>query len=435
MNFPEHFLDTVRHNAQILDVAASLGITMSGSGAKTKLLCPFHDDTNPSMTIKENRYRCWVCNEKGDAISLVSKVQNCAFPEAVKAVCSISGIGLPVSTPNEEISEAKKKSKRLSAVLHYTSSLFQDALKADKKAMDYAANRGIQETAVDIYALGYAPRASRWILNQHRTDFEPLLLELGLVRKGAGGEGDCYGFFRDRFMFPIRDVRGRVRGFGGRLIDTEVNANKYLNSVESDSFQKSNQLYGLYEATNQGREPQDIIFVVEGYTDVIAMTMAGFPACAAMGTAVSRNQLKLLSRWCRHVVFVFDGDRAGQLASSVSASTCLGQAHLFSSIRFVPLPEGSDPDTLIRDGGAEAMANLLKDFVVLTDKLAQTYEALLNVNGDSLHTVRQHFLETFISPLAECPSQLARDLVASELAGVIGVEWRIIDRFISHCAR
>ena len=236
-------------------------------------------------------------------------------------------------------------------------------------------------------------------------------------------------------MFPIRDIRGRVKGFGGRLIDPTVNANKYLNSTESATFQKSDLLYGLYEATNHGRDRQDILFVVEGYTDVTGMAQAGFPACATMGTAVSRSQLKLLSRWCKHVVFVFDGDGAGQKAASETASICLGHAHAFSSIRFVSLPHESDPDTLIREHGPEALAQALKNYASIIDKLAQTYDDLLNSSGDSLHVLRQQFIETYVSPLGECPSELMRDLLASELASTIGIKWDIIDRFLANHSR
>jgi DNA primase len=434
MKFPEPFLETVRQHAQILEVAQSLGIPASGSGARTKLLCPFHDDTNPSMTIKDNRYRCWVCNERGDAISLVSKVQSCEFPEAVKAVCSISGIEIPQPTSPRELSEAEKKAKQVEAVLSYTSAQFREALKVDQRAEAYAAARGIDADVAERYAIGYAPRASRWIPNQHRQEFLPLLKDLGLVREGKGGTDDFYGFFRDRIIFPIRDARGRVNGFGGRIIDAGSNAQKYLNSPESTSFQKSDLLYGLYEATEQGRGRQDVIFVVEGYTDVIAMTRAGFPACSPMGTAVSRNQLRLLARWCQHVVFVFDGDKAGRRAADESASTCLGYAHLFGSIRFVDLPEGTDPDTLIADDGVGAMAQALSKCVMLTDKLAAQYDELFSSNGNALHLIRQQFLESCVLPLSDCPSQITRDLVGSELAEAMGIEWAIIDRFLSQRA-
>ncbi|MDJ1007967.1 MAG: DNA primase [Paracoccaceae bacterium] len=367
MSLPPGFLDELRARLSIGQVVGRKVIwdQRKSNQAKGDLWapCPFHQEKTASFHVDDRKgfYYCFGCHAKGDAISFVKETENVGFMEAVEILAGEAGMAMPARDP-----KAKEKADRRTqlaevmeqAVRHYRLQLKTGTAGA---ARDYLAGRGLAEAALDRWEVGFAPDA-RQGLYRHLRDkgvAEDLIVDAGLAAKPDGG-GDPYDRFRGRIVFPIRDARGRAIGLGGRAMDPNARA-KYLNSPETELFDKGRSLYNHGPAREAAGKGQPLI-VAEGYMDVIALAEAGFEAAVApLGTAITEDQLGLLWRIAPEPVVALDGDQAGLRAAMRLIDLALPLLAPDKTLRFVLLPEGQDPDDLLRAKGAGAMERLVTE--------------------------------------------------------------------------
>ena len=357
MRFDESFLDQVRNATDIVEVISPY-VKLKKKGQNWFGLCPFHNEKTPSFSVNTERgmYYCFGCGVGGNAITFLMEHDGMSFTQAVEDLAKRAGIPLPKG----ERGPVKDDRDRLRAALEEAASFFQQKLKADAgaRAVEYLKGRGITgETARD-FRLGFAPDSWDALLKHlKRKGFKEEEMEkAGLVKPREGG--GHYDAFRDRVVFPFIDRRGRVVGFSGRLLTEEEDAGpKYINSPETPLFQKGKVLYGLHQAVkNLLRSEQALL--VEGQFDVITLHQEGIAeAVAASGTAFTEEQARILQRLVKRVVLLFDADPAGTKAAWRSYTSLVSQG---LDVAFVPLPEGEDPDTLVREQGLEAFQERLE---------------------------------------------------------------------------
>jgi len=369
MAFPAHFIDEVRTRVGLADVVGRR-VKLTRKGREHSGLCPFHSEKTPSFTLNEDKgfFHCFGCGKHGSVFDFVMETEGLNFPEAVEKLAAEAGMQVPEQSP--EAAQRAKVQAGLHQVMEMAAAWFARQLlgEAGKSARGYLRDRGVQKPAMEHFVLGYAPE-SRHALKQHllaRDIKDEQLVEAGLVIKPEDG-GESYDRFRNRLMFPITDRRGRTIAFGGRALgDAKA---KYLNSPETPLFHKGAVLYNLSGARAAARDGAQII-VAEGYMDVIALHEGGFPhAVAPLGTAVTETQLTELWRVSPEPVFCLDGDKAGWNAAIRAAERALPIVKPGHSLKIALLPEGEDPDTLIRNAGPEAMTKLLDEALPLSEVL------------------------------------------------------------------
>lgn len=374
MAFSDQFLDELRGRVGLADVIGRR-VKLVHKGREHHGLCPFHKEKTPSFTVNEEKgfYHCFGCQAHGSVFDFVMETEGLNFPETVEKLAAEAGMEVPRDSPEER--ERQKKRQTLLDVVELAAVLFERALAMPegRPGLAYLKNRGLSQATLKRFRLGYAPDGRGWLkaaLAREGVE-EGLMVAAGLVIKpdndGGGTERQSYDRFRGRVMFPIADRRGRIIGFGGRIIgDGEP---KYLNSPETPLFQKGQTLYGLHLAGPAARQSETLI-VTEGYMDVIALAQAGFEsAVAPLGTALTEDQIQLLWKVVREPVLCFDGDAAGARAAAKAAERALPFLKPGYGLRFASLPEGQDPDDLIRSAGAEAMRALLDAAPALSEMI------------------------------------------------------------------
>jgi DNA primase len=369
MAFPAHFIDEVRNRVGLADVVGRR-VKLSRKGREHSGLCPFHNEKTPSFTLNEDKgfYHCFGCGKHGSVFDFVMETEGLNFPEAVEKLAHEAGMQIPEQSP--EAARRAKEQAGLHEVMEMAAEWFARQLLAEagKGARGYIRDRGVGKQAMEHFRMGFASE-SRFALKQHLTSRDikdEQLIEAGLVIKPEDG-GESYDRFRNRLMFPITDRRGRVIAFGGRALgDAKA---KYLNSPETPLFHKGSVLYNLANARAALRDMGQVV-VAEGYMDVIALHEGGFPyAVAPLGTAVTENQLAELWRIAPEPIFCLDGDKAGWGAAIRAAERALPILKPGHSLKFALLPEGEDPDTLIRNNSPEAMQKLLDEALPLSEVL------------------------------------------------------------------
>jgi len=350
---------TIRERASLIEVVSDVVALRRRGGRSAVGLCPFHAEKTPSFNVSEEHgfYHCFGCDEHGDVFAFVMKTQSLAFPDAVRTVAQRFGLPVP-----EDGAGGGARAEPLVAVSEAAAAFFRGALRGPDGARprDYLAERGIRPDTIERFGLGYAPGGGDVLARHLRAQALPLddAVTAGLVmRRASGGLLDR---FRERLIFPIADLRGRVIAFGGRVLPGTPTTGdpppKYLNSPESPIFHKSRNLYGLALARDAIRE-RGRVAVVEGYLDVIAVAQAGIgEVVAPLGTALTVDQLAIVSRFTERVIACFDGDPAGRRAAARSFPAFI-DAGLWG--RGVFLPAGDDPDTFVRAHGSAAFAALL----------------------------------------------------------------------------
>ena len=360
MALPPQFLDELRARLPASEVIGR-AIRLARRGREHVGLCPFHNEKTPSFTVNDDKafFHCFGCGAHGDIIGFVMQHDGLPFPEAVERLAGEAGLSVPKPTPEARARAAREAS--LLEVLDKAAEWFARALARDDgaAARAYLDSRGVDAPAQARFRLGYAPgrgRALASLLAGEGID-EALALDAGLIRR-AERAGESFDFFRNRLMFPIADGRGRVIGFGGRVLGD--GQPKYLNSPEGPVFRKGRTLYNLAGARVPAREAGTVI-VAEGYMDVIALSAAGFDnAVAPLGTALTEDQLAALWRLAPEPVLCLDGDTAGRRAAARAAARALPLLGPGRSLRFALLPEGEDPDSLVRRQGPAAVAGCLE---------------------------------------------------------------------------
>ncbi|MBB5048408.1 DNA primase [Rhodopseudomonas rhenobacensis] len=370
MRFTPQFLDELRARLPVSEVVGRR-VKLKKAGREWKGLSPFQQEKSPSFTVNDQKgfYHDFSSGKHGDIISFVMETDGCGFTEAVERLAQMAGVPLPAVTPDAARQEQRRKS--LYDVMDLAAKFFADTLasRLGARARGYLADRAMSPATQLKFRLGYAP-GERFALKEHLGKLGiPVddMVEAGLL---IAGEDIPVPFdrFRDRVMFPITDVRGRVIAFGGRALEKDVPA-KYLNSPETPLFHKGDNLYNLAVARAAAHDGAPLI-VVEGYVDVIAMVGAGYAATVApLGTALTENQLQLLWKMADEPILCFDGDKAGQKAAWRAADMALPHLAPGKSLRFALLPEGQDPDDLARSGGRAAIEEVIGSARGLADVL------------------------------------------------------------------
>ncbi len=383
---PPGFIQELLARADIVDVVGR-HVQLKKAGINHKGLCPFHGEKTPSFIVSPSRqtYHCFGCGAHGNAVGFLMELAGMSFPDAVRDLAQQVGLTVPEdeSTPAERERAAAQKQRQatLTDVLARACDHYRKTLRASPRAIDYLKRRGLTGEIAARFGLGYAPGGWRNLASAFAHYDDPLLEESGLVivkpaEDGNEAEAKRYDRFRDRVMFPIRSVQGEVIGFGGRVIDQ--GEPKYLNSPETPVFSKGRELYGLYEGRTAIRQ-RGYALVVEGYMDVVALAQSGFGnAVATLGTACTAEHVQKLFRFTDSVVFSFDGDAAGRRAAGRALEASLPHATDTRTVRFLFLPAEHDPDSYVREFGAEAFEQCVAQAVPLSRQLVEAARADLD---------------------------------------------------------
>jgi DNA primase len=370
---PQDFIEDLVTRADIVDIIDSR-VKLKKAGRNHQACCPFHNEKTPSFSVSQEKqfYYCFGCGAKGNVISFLMEYDRLEFVEAVEELAKECGMTVPRTASNSPTTTPQQKSERekdyqlMEDVTRYFQHQLKHADNADK-VIEYLKSRGLSGDVVKYWDIGYAPEKWDGVLSTFGGDSpadpkQQRLMALKLVNQNDNNRR--YDFFRDRVMFPIRDKRGRVVAFGGRIIDGD--GPKYLNSPETPIFHKGYELYGLYQARKENRKLARVL-VVEGYMDVVALSQYGISyAVAALGTATTPEHIQMLFKSTHEVVCCYDGDRAGRDAAWRALENALAYLKDGCAMKFLFLPDGEDPDTMVRKVGKEAFETKLSDAVPLS---------------------------------------------------------------------
>jgi DNA primase len=418
---PQTFIDELIARTDIVEIIGAR-VQLKKAGREFKACCPFHNEKTPSFWVSPDKqfYHCFGCGKHGTALGFLMDHDHMGFPDAVEELA----LRLGLEVPHEGGVDAgpKRADDSLFELMGQVARFFGEGLARDARARDYASGRGLTRESLERFAIGYAPNAWNEVLKRFggSDDARKRLAEVGLIverERGQVHSGERhYDRFRDRLMFPIRDARGRVIAFGGRVIDT--GEPKYLNSPETPLFHKGRELYGLYE-TRRARTNLSRLIVVEGYMDTVQLHQAGIDyAVAALGTATTAEHLRRLFRLVPSVIFAFDGDRAGRAAAWRALQQALPEAREGREIHFLFLPQGHDPDTLVAAEGAAAFEARLQSALPLSEYLVRE----LSEQSDLTHADgRARFAESARPLYGKVPEGVYRELLLELLAEVIGL--------------
>ena len=380
---PPGFIQDLISRVDIVEVVGR-HVELKKAGINHKGLCPFHGEKSPSFIVSPTRqtYHCFGCGVHGNALGFLMEYSGLGFVEAVQDLAQQVGMTVPEdersAEDRERAAQQKKRQATLTDVLLKASDHYRMQLKKSPRAIDYLKKRGLTGQIAAHFALGYSPEGWRTLASAFPSYDDPLLAESGMVISqpaegkdgSSGGEEKRYDRFRDRIMFPIRNVQGDTIGFGGRVLDK--GEPKYLNSPETPVFSKGRELYGLFEA-RVGLRQRGYALVVEGYMDVVALAQSGFNnAVATLGTACTAEHVQKLFRFTESVVFSFDGDAAGRRAAGRALEAALPHASDVRSVKFLFLPAEHDPDSYVREFGAEAFERYVSEAVPLSRQLMES---------------------------------------------------------------
>lgn len=423
---PQGFIDDLLGRSDIVEVVGSR-LKLKKTGKNFSALCPFHNEKSPSFSVSPDKqfYYCFGCGAGGNALSFVMDFERLDFPQAVEELARHAGVDVPREEQrpgSRREPRAPRQDSPLYVLLEQAAAYYRQQLRhhtQKRRAVDYLKQRGLTGQIAKLYDIGFAPPGWNNLIGHLSKDSTEVkaLIEAGLVVENEEN-GNRYDRFRDRIIFPIRDSRGRTLGFGGRVLGDDKP--KYLNSPETPVYHKGRELYGLFEARQQNRQLDDVV-VVEGYMDVIALAQHGVTnAVATLGTATSEEHLKRLFRIVNTVVFCFDGDKAGRQAAWRALNACLPVLEDGRHVRFMFLPEGQDPDTLIRSEGQDAFrARMAQQAQALTDYLFRHLSE--EANPDTLEG-KAH-LATLALPLIEqIPGSMLKRLLRQSLEKLTGMD-------------
>jgi DNA primase len=368
MAIPQSFIQELVARADVVEIVGRY-VQLKKGGANYMGLCPFHGEKSPSFSVSPSKqfYHCFGCGKNGNAIGFLMEHAGMNFVEAVKDLAQQYGMQVPEedASPQDRARAAQQREKQatLTDVLEKACDAYRKHLKESPRAVEYFKGRGVSGAVARQFGLGYAPEGWHSLASVFPSYDDALLAESGLVIVNEE-EDKRYDRFRDRVMFPIRNVKGECIGFGGRVLGEGTP--KYLNSPETPVFSKGRELYGLFEARNALRE-HGYVLVTEGYMDVVALAQLGFPnAVATLGTACTNEHVQKLFRFTDSVVFSFDGDEAGRRAARKALDAALPYATDVRSVKFLFLPAEHDPDSYIREFGREAFARYVSDATPLS---------------------------------------------------------------------
>ena len=421
---PQHFIDELIARADIVEIIGAR-VQLKKAGREYKACCPFHDEKTPSFWVSPDKqfYHCFGCGKHGTVLGFLMDHDHMAFPEAVEELATRLG----VEVPHEGGSDAgpRRAEDSLYDLTKEVARFYAECLTRDARARDYVARRGLTAETLERFQIGYAPNSWNELLRRFGAaeSGRKALSDAGLIVERERGQVQVgerhYDRFRDRIMFPIRDARGRTIAFGGRIID--AGEPKYLNSPETLLFHKGRELYALYE-TRRARTNLTRLLIVEGYMDAVRLHQAGIDyAVATLGTATTAEHLRRLFRLVPAIVFAFDGDRAGRQAAWRALQQALPEAREGREIRFLFLPDGQDPDSLVGQEGREAFEARLAGALPLSEYLVRElaqHSDLTNADG------RARFAEAARPLFLKVPEGVFRELLLERLAEVVGLNPR-----------
>ena len=416
---PQTFIDDLLDRVDIVDVVNSR-VQLKKAGKNYKACCPFHEEKSPSFTVAQDKqfYYCFGCGAGGNALGFVMEFDRLDFLPAVEMLAKNAGMEIPrEAAPDQRVT---KKKDSLYSILTKSDKFFRQQLRTHqgaKVAVDYLKGRGLSGKIAAQFGVGYAPPGWDNLLKVAGGDDQKnkLLDESGMIIVKPE-EKKQYDRFRHRIIFPIRDQRGRTIGFGGRVLDDSTP--KYLNSPETPVFHKGRELYGLYEARQALKEIPCLI-MVEGYMDVIALAQYGIAnAVATLGTALTENHLQKLFRYTSEIVFCFDGDSAGRRAAARSLEIALPEMRDGVSAKFLFLPDGEDPDSMVRQLGTEAFLEQVAKSQPLSEFL---FEQLSHGIDSSTADGKARLSKTCAPQINRIPQGVFRQLMLEELSRRTGV--------------
>ncbi|MFA6164542.1 MAG: DNA primase [Methylobacter sp.] len=374
---PRQFIDELLVRVDIVDLIDS-HVPLKKTGNSFVARCPFHTEKSPSFSVsrKKQFFHCFGCGASGNAISFLMDFSHLDFVEAVEDLAGFVGVEVPRESIEYQAGQKKEDLNSMYVLMEQVAAFYVEQLRASdegKKAAEYLKNRGVSGNCAGDFMLGYAP--DEWKALAGRFS-QKLLSEAGLLVSSENGQ--IYDRFRGRIMFPIRDKRGRIIGFGGRVLDDSLP--KYLNSPETPLFHKGKEVYGLYELLEKNAKPQRIL-IVEGYMDVIALAQYGiYYSVAALGTAASQAHLDLLFRFSSELVFCFDGDKAGREAAWRAMESAFSSLKDGRQIRIMLLPQNHDPDSLVREEGVDGFINRVQTAETLSEYFFGHFSNELNLS-------------------------------------------------------
>ena len=420
---PQHFIQELLARADVVEIVGRY-VQLKKTGANFSGLCPFHGEKTPSFTVSPSKqfFHCFGCGKNGNAIGFLMEFTGAGFVEVVHDLAQQYGLQVPEDerSPAERARAAQETEQRatLTDVLARAADAYRQHLKGSPRAIDYLKRRGVSGAVARDFGLGYAPEGWRTLAGVFPDYADAQLQDSGLVIVGEDDDDKRYDRFRDRIMFPIRDVKGQVIGFGGRVLGDEKP--KYLNSPETPVFHKGRELYGLFEARGALRE-HGYALVTEGYMDVVALAQLGFAnAVATLGTACTPEHVHKLFRFTDSVVFSFDGDAAGRRAAHKALAAALPLASDVRSIKFLFLPPEHDPDSFVRAEGAGAFEQAVQAAVPLSrfvlDAAAQDCD-METAEGRSHFAANARPLWQLL-PAGALAAQLLGDIAAQVRIGV-----------------
>jgi len=419
------FIDDLLARADIVDIVDSR-VPLKKAGKNYQACCPFHNEKSPSFTVSQDKqfYHCFGCGEHGNAISFLMEFDRLDFVDAIEELSSHCGIEVVREENNATPAEQRRQQEFYQQkqddyeLMNQISRFYQQQLKvaADKDvAINYLKGRGLSGEVVKRFGIGYISDAWDGMMKSYSRNGQAnqQLVDLGMAIQGD--KNRPYDRFRGRIMFPIRDKRGRVIGFGGRVLGDEKP--KYLNSPETRVYHKGQELYGLYEA-KQANKILDRLVVVEGYMDVVALAQHGVDyAVASLGTATTTEQLQTMFRTVKEVICCYDGDRAGRDAAWRAMENALPLIRDGFSLKFVFVPDGEDPDSLIREKGQQAFEKFLDEAMPLSKFL---FEQLMGQVDMSSLEGRAALVESFQPLLAKLPDSVLKDAIINDVANNFG---------------
>lgn len=424
-HIPPQFIDELLARIDIVDVIDAR-VPLKKAGKNLQACCPFHNEKSPSFTVSPEKqfYHCFGCGAHGTAVGFLMEYDQLSFPEAIQELAEMVGMQVPAAQQAEQ----SPFKKTLYDLTDKVTAYFAHQLKHHPQRqvfVDYLQKRGLSAKTIERFDLGMAPDG--WD-NVQKTfgqsaQLSKQLLDTGLLIKND--KGRVYDRFRNRLMFPIRDRRGRVIGFGGRVLDDSTP--KYLNSPETPIFHKGTELYGLYQVRKANRK-LDRILIVEGYMDVIALAEHDINnAVATLGTSTTQDHLRVLLRAAPEIVFCFDGDRAGREAAWRAAENALPMLGGNQQIKFMFLPEGEDPDSLVNQQGAEAFQQQVMSAQNYSDFFFETLSRdldLIAMDG------RARLVEVVRPYLKHVPAGVYRDMLEQRLAELSKTNQQTLNRHL-----
>ena len=402
---PDSFIEELLGRVDIVELIGHR-VPLKRTGKEFQACCPFHGEKTPSFTVSPQKqfYHCFGCGAHGSAIGFMMNFEGLEFVDAVEELARQAGLNVP-----REAGSQPKPETSLFDVLATAAEWYQEQLPKNPQAVAYVKQRGLSPEIIKTYEIGYAPTGWDGLLRHLGTSKEKtaLLQRAGLLSQGDKGQ---YDKFRNRVMFPIHDRRGRVIGFGGRALGDD--GPKYLNSPETELFHKGRELYALHLA-RKSQARLERILVVEGYMDVVALAQFGFEnSVATLGTATTPDHAELAFRAADEVVFCFDGDSAGRKAAWRALESTLPRLREGRQARFLFLPEGEDPDSLVRKAGSEQFDGLLASALPLSEYFFQHFTALVDMNSID---GRARLVELGRPLLLGIPEGVFRDMMLAQL--------------------